>query len=182
MFGPDMRRWHVKGQIWTPPSGDSVASGGYRAVTVHHGTAVNPYINYPFLTADKLANYSLDLAKAHIEGGRSSAESNPHSGGVALSVYYTMRELSNHAAELPLFGGLGAQVLVDDTTTGLPISASPGGAWLGEHVGAGYTAAWVTTMGGGDAPHGTTTDNSLTTSGSGIWRDHYVAGAEWLVG
>lgn len=42
MFGPEMRRWHVKGQVWTPPSGESVASGGYRAVTVHHGTAVNP--------------------------------------------------------------------------------------------------------------------------------------------
>ena len=30
-------------------------------------------------------------------------------------------------------------------------------------------------------PHGESTDNSLTTSGWGLWKDHYVAGAEWLV-
>ena len=56
MFGPNMRRWHVKGETWTPPSADSAKKSGIGAVTVHHGTNVNPYINYPFLTGHKVVS------------------------------------------------------------------------------------------------------------------------------
>ena len=97
LLGPAMRRWHVKGQDWTPKVAEDLPAG-VGAVTVHHGTQVNPYINYPFLvpTPQRLRAYSQSLAES----------------GIRLSIYYTLRELSNHAGEMPLLGSLGNQVHV----------------------------------------------------------------------
>jgi len=40
------------------PSPAEVAKTGARIVNIHHGNQLNPYINYPFLTTDKLVAYA----------------------------------------------------------------------------------------------------------------------------
>ena len=71
---------------------------GVKVVNVHQEVLVlNPFTNYPFApaAADPLAA----LAKG------------PHDAGARMKLYYTTRELSNHASEIWLLCALGAEVL-----------------------------------------------------------------------
>ena len=99
------------------PPDEVIASGG-NTINIHHATAINPWINYPFLTPAELRAY-VDEA---------------HAKGLKVKIYNTVRELSNRAPELFALRSLGTEIL----------SPGPGGgySWLQEHLGSGYIAAW----------------------------------------
>jgi len=98
---------------------DSVRATGANLVNVHHATAINPYINYPFLRPAEMRAYADSL----------------HAAGMRFKIYYTVRELTNRAPELWALRSLGTEVL----------AGGPGGghSWLQEHVVDNYTAGWV---------------------------------------
>ncbi|MGB8951593.1 MAG: glycoside hydrolase domain-containing protein, partial [Candidatus Aminicenantales bacterium] len=97
---------------------DEVARTGANTINVHHANDINPYINYPFLRPKEMKDY--------IDGA--------HSRGFKVKIYYTIRELSNRAAELFALRSLGNEIF----------SSGPGGgySWLQEHLGSDYIAAW----------------------------------------
>ncbi|WP_214324275.1 glycoside hydrolase domain-containing protein [Nonomuraea sediminis] len=100
---------------------DEIAATGATVVNTHHATEVNPYINYPFLAADRLKEYVGSL----------------HEHGLRGKLYYTVREISTRAPELWALLGLGEEVLAE----------GPGGgcSWSREHVGEGRLPAWFST-------------------------------------
>ena len=67
---------------------------GANTVNVHHATAINPFINYPFLRPDAM--------KAYVDSA--------HARGIRVKIYYTVRELTNHAPEIPALRSLGNEV------------------------------------------------------------------------
>ena len=91
---------------------------GATVINIHHGTAINPWINYPFIEWQKMKNYIDDA----------------HQNGLKVKIYNTVRELSNHAYELFPLRSLGHEVY----------SPGKGGGfrWLQEHVDTDYIAAW----------------------------------------
>ncbi len=97
---------------------DTVVAAGANVVNVHHATAINPWINYPFLTPDTM--------RAYIEAA--------HQRGMRVKLYYTVRELTTRAPELWALRSLGHEVY----------APGPGGgySWLQEHLGEDYIAAW----------------------------------------
>ncbi len=121
---------------------------GATALNIHHATAVNPWINYPFLTAGAL--------KGYVDGA--------HAQGQQVKLYYTVRELTTKAPELPVLRSLGDEV----------ISAGPGGggAWLQEHLEPPFLGAW-------HVPE--IEDAAMVTSGVSRWHNHYVEGLDFLV-
>ena len=127
---------------------DSVAALGANVINVHHATAINPYINYPFLRPDAMRAYA-DSA---------------HARAMRMKIYYTVRELTNHAPEFWMLRSLGHEVF----------AAGPGGghSWLQEHVGHDYIPGWVV-----PEMH----DIALVTSGISRWHNFYVEGLQWLV-
>jgi Glycoside hydrolase 123, N-terminal domain len=127
---------------------DSVARMGANTVNVHHATAINPWINYPFLATDGLSAY-VDSA---------------HARGMRVKIYYTVRELTNHAPELFALRSLGDEV----------IAPGPGGgfSWLQEHLGDDYIAAW-------HVPENQ--DAAVINTGISRWHNFYVEGLRWLV-
>jgi len=132
------------------PSPGEVAKHGATIVNIHHGNEVNPYINYPFLTTDKLAAYA-----------RSA-----HEQGLKFKLYYTIRELSNHVAEVWALRSLGSEIYAD----------GPGGgyAWLHEHLVDGYSPAWHHPFADGDWCA------SISQTGLSRWHNYYVEGLGWL--
>ena len=74
---------------------DSVAKMGANTVNVHHATAINPFINYPFLRPGAM--------KAYVDSA--------HAMGIRVKIYYTVRELTNHAPEIPALRSLGTEVI-----------------------------------------------------------------------
>ena len=97
---------------------DDTERFGATVVNVHHATAVNPFINYPFLRTEEM--------KSYIDGA--------HARGMKVKIYNTVRELSNSCAELFALRSLGGEIF----------SAGKGGgySWLQEHLDQNYIAAW----------------------------------------
>lgn len=127
------------------------AATGANIVNIHQGNALNPWINYPFLTVDPLRRY-IDEA---------------HRLGLKVKVYDTVRELTNHLPELWALRSLGDEVLLDGQGGGF--------SWLQEHLGSGYVPAWYQHM--GDAG----VDASILTAGMSRWHNFYLEGLRWLV-
>jgi hypothetical protein len=128
---------------------DTIAAAGANVINVHHATEINPYINYPFLRPEEM--------KAYIDEA--------HAKGLKVKIYYTVRELSNRAPEIFALRSLGDEVL----------AYGPGGgfAWLQEHLGSDYIAAWF-------VPD--LEDAAVINSGVSRWHNYYVEGLNWLVG
>ena len=97
---------------------DEVAASGANTLNIHHASAINPYINYPFLRPAEM--------KAYIDEA--------HARGFKVKIYNTIRELSNHAPEIFALRSLGSEIF----------SHGPGGgfSWLQEHLGTDYIPAW----------------------------------------
>ena len=96
-----------------------IREAGANVVNVHHATAINPFINYPFFRPAEMRAYA-DSA---------------HAVGIRFKIYYTVRELTNRAPEFWALRSLGHEVF----------AAGPGGghSWLQEHVGNDYITGWV---------------------------------------
>ena len=127
---------------------DSIARMGANTVNVHHATAINPYINYPFLRPDAM--------KAYVDSA--------HAMGIRVKIYYTVRELTNHAPEILALRSLGAEV----------IAPGPGGgaSWLQEHLDTDYIGGWYVPP---------LRDAAVVNTGISRWHNFYVEGLDWLV-
>lgn len=97
---------------------DTVKQSGANVINIHHGNALNPYINYPFIATKAM--------KAYIDSA--------HRVGLKVKIYNTVREVSNRMYELYPFRSLGHEVF----------SPGPGKgySWLQEHLHDDYIAAW----------------------------------------
>ncbi|NLE38122.1 MAG: hypothetical protein GX621_08880, partial [Pirellulaceae bacterium] len=134
-------------------------------VHYHHSLPQNPYINYPFMTIDALKT-SFDEIKAR--------------GLRGMTVYYTLREISNIAPELFALRSLGQEVVRSTGalvygTSGWSIQGEGGGhPWLREHLVAGYSPCWQQTL-----PTGAV-DAAVGTNGDGRLMNYYIEGLAWL--
>ncbi len=97
---------------------DTIKAAGATIINIHHATAINPYINYPFIAWKSMKSY-IDSA---------------HADGLKVKIYNTIRELSDHSYETFAMRSLGHEIY----------SPGKGGgfSWLQEHVGSDYIAAW----------------------------------------
>ncbi len=131
---------------------NQAVSAGCNIINIHHGNEINPYINYPFLTEDKLAEYV----------------SNAHQAGVKVKIYYTVRELSTFAPELWALRSLGHEIFTD----------GPGGgcSWLCEHLVDDYQAAWHH-----PGLPGGRIDRAIATTGLSRGHNYYLEGLAWLL-
>lgn len=125
-----------------------VAATGADVINIHHATAINPFINYPFLRPQEMKSYIDDA----------------HKLGMKVKIYYTVRELTNHAPEVFALDSLNSEVFAK--------GPEGGAAWLQEHVPGSYLAGWhVPTL----------DDSALVTTGMSRWLNFYVEGMRWLV-
>lgn len=97
---------------------NEVKAAGSTIINIHHGNAINPWINYPFIEWQKMKSY-IDSA---------------HASGLKVKIYNTVREVSNRAYETFPMRSLGHEIY----------SPGKGGgySWLQEHIGEDYIAAW----------------------------------------
>ena len=132
------------------PSPKDVADQGARIINIHHGNDINPFINYPFLTEGKLRPYIDEV----------------HELGLKVKLYYTIRELTNHVAELWALRSLGAEIF--------PHGPGGGYAWLHEHLVKDYSPAWHHRFSDG------TWCASISQTGLSRWHNYYIEGLGYL--
>lgn len=142
-----VRQWNTRFYHAFKPL-DKVAADGANTINVHHGTAINPFINYPFLRSKEMKQYVDDA----------------HARGMKVKIYYTIRELTNHAPEMFALRSLGHEVLAS--------GKGNGGPWLQEHIEDDYITGW-------HVPE--FDDSAIVTTGISRWHNFYVEGLHWLV-
>jgi hypothetical protein len=97
---------------------EEIVAAGANTINIHHATAINPYINYPFFRPLEMKQY-IDRA---------------HEKGMKVKIYYTVRELTNRAPEIFALRSLGEEIF----------APGPGGgfSWLQEHLVSNYINGW----------------------------------------
>ena len=136
---------------------DNAAQRGANILNIHHAKSLNPVINYPFVVQQPLKDYI----------------SSQHAKGRKVKLYYTIRELSNHVAELQALRSLGGEVIAPGNAHGAP--------WLWEHMGEGYRPAWYVKL----TDHtvncgGETVDAAFVLSPHSRWINYYLEGLRWM--
>lgn len=154
--GATLRRWLREAK-----------EGGANIINIHHGNDLNPYINYPF-HEDTVR----DL-KAYIEEVRNE--------GLKAKIYYTVRELSNHVAELWALRSLGDEIFAAGGGNIEKTIINPKGAdpWLQRHLHTGYIPAWRHVFRSGK--YEGHVDAAIVTNGMSRWHNYYLEGLKWLV-
>ena len=148
-------RYYHNGPKPTPTQADIEA--GVRIINVHQGNNYNPFINYPFLTVDKMKEFTKEW----------------HAKGCKVKIYYTLRELSNATSEIWAIRSLGHEILRGGNGGGFP--------WCREHFVADYTPQWYEHFDYANA-QGITADASvLTAEGDSRWYNYYIEGLRWMV-
>ncbi len=139
--------WHNRYFHKGDPPPSEVKATGANVINIHHGNSINPYLNYPFLRPQEM--------KAYIDEA--------HGLGMKVKIYYTVRELSDHAPEIFALRSLGHEVFVP--------GAGGGFSWLQEQLGSDYIAGWCV-----PSVH----DATIINSGASRWHNYYVEGIQYL--
>lgn len=139
-----------------PVPTDEDVKAGVKIINIHHANEYNPYINYPFLSGDKLKKFIDEW----------------HGKGCKVKLYYTLRELTSAVTELWAIRSLGNEILKDGNGGGYP--------WCREHLVTGYTPQWYQHFENADMLIGA--DAALLTSESDSrWYNYYIEGLKWMV-
>lgn len=151
-----VERYYHNGGAPVPAQEDLDA--GIKVINVHHATRYNPFINYPFLSVDRMAALVDEM----------------HQKGVKVKMYYTIRELTNLVTEVWALRSLGYEILADGRGGGYP--------WLQEHFVDHYTPQWYHHFAEADAVNHIPVDASvLTATGSTRWYNYYIEGLAWII-
>jgi len=129
------------------PDVDSMVASGANIINIHQAIYLNPYINYPF--------YQVAELKRIVEQA--------HAKKALLKIYYTVREMSNHIAEMDAFRSLDDEIFAD--------GPGRGDAWLQEHLYDHYIPAWYDLS---------VRDAAIITSGMSRLHNYYLEGLDWL--
>lgn len=142
---------------------ETMKGTGANIINIHHGTDLNPYINYPFYETEALRRFS---DQVHESGGR-------------VKLYNTVRELTTMMKEFPILRSLGYEILEPSRgIQGASLWQDDARAWIVEHIGADIIPAWrqeITT-----GKYAGEVDASVLTNGQSRLCNYYVAGLEWL--
>ncbi len=165
----DWRYCHDYHDLWPL---ENIVKSGTKIINVHQGNHLNPHINYPFLTAAEIKNY--------VQKAKSKAIDK-------VKIYYTVRELSNHAREIWAFRSLDGEiylqgkgfVLADEFEENKQKNKLPstGNSWLCEHLRDDYIPAWHDPLKNLGRPW----DAAIATTGLSSFHNYYLEGLSWLI-
>lgn len=130
---------------------------GIRIINVHQGNEYNPFINYPFLTGDKIKALTKEW----------------HEKGCKVKLYYTLRELSNATAEIWAIRSLGHEILRGGRGGGFP--------WCREHFVTDYAPKWYEHFEYTNELGIVADASILTTESDSRWYNYYIEGLAWMV-
>jgi hypothetical protein len=136
----------------SPEEIEQAAKDGATVVNIHHAKNLNPVINYPFIVREPLIKFI-----------RSQ-----HAAKRKVKLYYTIRELSNYAAEIYALKSLNHEIF----TAGKDYLGLP---WQAEHLVDGYRGAWWTELPGQNL------DASLSMTPFSRWINYYLEGLRWML-
>lgn len=142
---------------------DEAEKLGFNHIIYHHGTSVNPYINYPFVENNALKN-AVDIAKGK---------------GINTKIYYTIRECSNHMAEVFAYKALESEIIVQKKGDGASWQGGEMTPWIEEYFGENVIPAWKVKF--DPDIYESDDDAAMIVSPGSRLENYYIEGLDWLV-
>lgn len=148
------RYYHSLGR---PEVTDADVEDGVKIINIHHANEYNPFINYPFLSVDKLKDFTRKW----------------HKKGCKVKIYYTIRELTSAATEIWALRSLGNEIFDTGKGGGYP--------WLREHLVDGYRPQWYHPL--DKEVNGIVADAAIQSSPdmNSRWYNYYIEGLAWII-
>ena len=140
-----------------PVPTDADVKAGVRIINIHHANEYNPFINYPFLTVQKMKEFTSEW----------------HQKGCKVKLYYTLRELTSAVTEIWAIRSLGSEIFRGGDGGGFP--------WCREHLISDYTPQWYQHFDHMDETGIAADAALLTTESNSRWYNYYVEGLRWMV-
>lgn len=139
---------------------------GANIINIHHKKDLNPFINYPYLTAntERLRNY-IDKV---------------HSCQKRVGLYYTTRELTVNAPEIWTFRSLGDEIIYPGPGAAVRTVINPNGPhpWLINRFKKNFIPAWRCAITQGK--YAGAQDISVITTPESRLDNFYLEGLDWL--
>ena len=187
------RHYHVPYGQWVPPDPCNIFNTSLNlphptTLILHQSNRLNPYINWPFHP-----NVEPELAQ-YVERANKC--------GVAIKIYYTVHELTNHCVELFAFLSMNGEVFLRRKGNVPPLPGPglsfkeemsnkasltrlrhrnlgqggdlKGNEWLLEHLVTGYEGAWYTSNPGGEE------DAAIYDNVTSRFLNYYISGQKYL--
>lgn len=142
---------------------EEAARLGFNYINYHHGTPVNPYINYPFVENKALKN-AVDKAKEH---------------RINTKVYYTIRECSNHMAEVFAYKALGNEIIIQEKGDGATWQGGDLTPWIKKYFGENVIPAWKVHF--DPEIYKSDDDAAMIVSPESRLENYYIEGLDWLL-
>ncbi|WP_409342393.1 glycoside hydrolase domain-containing protein [Paenibacillus sp. MBLB4367] len=137
---------------------------GANVINIHHGAEAHPFINYPF--------YETDNVKAFV------AEA--HGKGLKTKLYYTVREMTDHMAELKALRSLGDEIFPPPNGSAASILwQGDAAAWVREHLGDDVIPAWKHEF--AEGKYAGAIDAAIISDGTSRMVNYYLEGLQWLL-
>lgn len=141
---------------------DRAVKNNLNNIVIHHGNMVHPFINYPFIEFERLCNL-VDYAKTK---------------NVGIKVYYTVREHSNHMAEVWAYKALGNEIIMRKKGKGYYWIEGVS-KWLTEYFGEDIIPAWRVRYKSGK--YKGDDDVSFIVNPNSRLDNYYIEGLDYLV-
>lgn len=142
----------------------TAARKGLNCIVVHHGNLTHPFINYPFIETERMKKL---VALAHARG-------------IGVKFYYTVREHSNHMAEIFAYKALGDEILLRQKSVGCAYGWKEGKSdWLKTYFGDDIVQAWrvLYKKGKYKGDH----DIAMLCRPDSRLDNYYIEGLRWLI-
>ena len=138
--------------------------GGANIINVHHGNDLNPFINYPFAEENALKNFVKTA----------------HESGIAVKVYYTIREQTVNMPEFRAFRDFDYELIAKRNENAEVLSwQEEAEKWIDENVGSDVIPAWRQPLKG--KKYKGFYDAAVITEGQSRLCNFYVEGLNELV-
>lgn len=158
------RYYHTLSCISTNHWLKTLEESGANIINIHHGTDINPYINYPFYETEALKEFA----------------SKVHKLGKKLKIYNTVREMTTMIKEFGVIRSLGYEILEPSANIeGPTLWQEDARAWIAKEYGDDIIPAWRQEITSGK--YDGYADASVLTNGQSRLCNYYIEGLNYLL-
>lgn len=148
-----------------PENFKQVSEKGANIINIHHAHEQNPFINYPFLEAGRLADFVESC----------------HQNGLRAKLYYTVKEMTVHMTEFWAMKSLDGEIFptADEPGKSFQGDVPEADAWMERMLGKDYITAWRQKVNHGcyhDAM-----EASVLTAPMSRFNNYFLEGLRWLL-
>ncbi len=155
--------WNCRYYHSIPKKVEDVVKAGANVINVHHGKAMSPFINYPFIEHEALAEFVKEC----------------HKHGIKTKLYYTVKELTYRMVELFAFKSLNGEIIAEGNGVGFFRYMQEQDEWLAKYLGPNFIPAWKSRL--KNEKYNGVMEASVVVNPMSRYNNYYLEDINWML-